>query len=269
MIKMTTEKIQNESLQAFDRALNILKELREKCPWDQEQTMESLRHLVIEETFELSEAVLTNNIQEIKQELGDLFFHILFYTHLANEKQAFSTADMIHAVCDKLIHRHPHIYGQVEADNIETVQKNWAQIKLQEDSNHTVLQGVPKSLPTLIKAMRIQEKATMAGFDWQGAEQVWDKLQEEANELQQAVQQPGSENKQDHIQEGLGDLLFSIVNYARFIKVNPDTALEKANQKFIKRFQYVEQQAKDEGKPLNQLSVKQIIDYWKQAKAHS
>jgi XTP/dITP diphosphohydrolase len=269
-MKGSTNPSQEANLQAFERILNILQTLRAQCPWDQEQTMESLRHLVIEETFELSEAVLTNNMQEIKKELGDLFFHILFYTHLATEKQAFTTANMIHAVCDKLIHRHPHIYGDIQASDVETVQKNWAQIKLQEDSNHTVLQGVPPSLPTLIKAMRIQEKASMAGFDWQAAEQVWLKVQEEANELQQALQEPDTnENKQEHIQEELGDLLFSLVNYARFIKVNPDTALEKANQKFIKRFQHVEQQAKDEGKQLNQLSVEQIIYYWEQAKTHN
>jgi MazG family protein len=267
---MTTEKIQNDPLQAFERVLKILQELREKCPWDQEQTMESLRHLIIEEAFELSEAVLANNMDEVKKELGDLFFHILFYTHLATEKQAFTTAGMIHTLCDKLIHRHPHIYGQAQAEDVEAVQKNWAQIKLQEDNHHTVLQGVPNSLPTLIKAMRIQEKASMAGFDWQGAEQVWLKVQEEANELQKVVQQPGNnDSNQEHIQEELGDLLFSLVNYARFIKVNPDTALEKANQKFIKRFQYVEQQAKDKGQQLSHLSVAQIIHYWEQAKTQS
>ncbi len=267
-----TKNIQKDSLQAFERILEILQELREKCPWDQKQTMESLRHLVIEETFELSEAVLTHNMQEIKQELGDLFFHLLFYAHIATEKQAFTTAEMLHALCNKLIHwhPHPHIYEQVQAENVETVQKNWAQIKLQEKGDHTVLQGVPKSLPSLIKAMRIQEKASMAGFDWQQTAAVWNQVKEEINELQEAVHQPDTvQNKQDQIEEELGDLLFSLVNYARFIQVNPDTALEKANQKFTRRFQYIEQQIAHEGKQLNQLAEKEFIHYWKQAKTHS
>ncbi len=255
------------SLEAFERLLSILQTLRAQCPWDQKQTMESLRHLTIEETFELAEAILAKDMQEIKQELGDLFFHLLFYAQIATEQQAFTTAEMIQALCDKLIYRHPHIYGQYKAHDIDSVRKNWEQLKIQEDRHRSVLQGVPPSLPSLIKAIRIQEKASMAGLDWQSAEEVWDKVAEESHELQQALQQPDrSEDKQGQVEAELGDLLFSIVNYARFIQVNPDTALEKANQKFIRRFQYIEQQVKEAGKQLNQLSLEEMNQYWEQAK---
>lgn len=263
----STTKVDNT---AFDWLLSIVDELRENCPWDQKQTMESLRHLVIEETFELSEAILADSTDEIKKELGDLLLHIVLYARIAAEKQAFTITEVIQALCNKLIHRHPHIYGQEKASDAQAATKSWEQFKLYEKKNYSVLEGVPKTLPSLIKAMRIQEKASMAGFDHQRIEEVWQLVQEKTQELTDAINQCSTTTtKQDKIQEELGNLLFALVNYARFIEVNPETALEKANQKFIQRFQHVEQQIRKQGKQLSQLSPKQLSSYWEQAKEHS
>lgn len=249
-----------DRLQAFDRLLTLMDELRRQCPWNRKQTMESLRPLVIEEAFELSEAVLAGNMDAIKQELGDVLLHIVFYARIATEEQAFTLTEVIQALCDKLIYRHPHIYGQEKAADAQGVEKNWEQRKLQEQENRSVLAGVPASLPSLIKATRIQEKAHGVGFDWQRAEEVWNKVQEAMQALADEVRQPSADKRnQDRIQEAWGDLLFVLVSYARFVAVDPDTALAKANQKFIQRFQYVEQQASKHGKPISQYSPQALL----------
>lgn len=254
----------NESLNAFERLLKIMDELREKCPWDQKQTMESLRHLTIEETFELSDAIITADMEEIKKELGDLLLHIVFYTKIANEKSAFDIPSMINAQCEKLIRRHPHVYGNVNAEDEETVKKNWETIKQAESGGtKSVLSGVPKSLPAMIKAMRIQEKARGAGFDWEQPEQVWEKVQEELSELRQEASQV---NNQEAIADEFGDVLFSMINYARFINVNPEEALERTNRKFSARFEYLEKAAKNSGKTLHDMSLAEMDVLWEQAK---
>ena len=252
-----------KALRAFARLLAIVDELREKCPWDQKQTMESLRHLAMEETFELSEAILEGDMEGIKKELGDLLLHIVFYARIASEKHAFTITEVIQALCEKLIHRHPHIYGQEEAKDIKAVKQNWEKLKLKEKENRSVLSGVPNSLPSLIKAMRIQEKARMVGFDWQDKDEVWQKVQEEMQEVRRASPAP---TQQEKVQEELGDLLFALVSYARFIAVNPEDALEKANRKFMRRFQYVEQQLAQHGKQITQLLPQELLSYWEQAK---
>jgi XTP/dITP diphosphohydrolase len=251
--------------EAFQRLLQIMNELREQCPWDKKQTLESLRHLTIEETYELSDAILKNDLEEIKKELGDILLHLVFYAKIADEKEAFDIADVIHSLCDKLIRRHPHIYGDVKVENEEQVKQNWEQLKLKEKGNTSVLGGVPSSLPALVKAMRIQEKARGAGFDWEEKQQVWEKVQEELQEFEAEF---NHEKPFDHTKaEGeFGDLLFSLVNYARFIDINPETALERTNQKFIKRFTYLETAAKKDGKALKDMTLAEMDKYWNEAK---
>jgi XTP/dITP diphosphohydrolase len=256
-------------LQAFDRLLTIMDELREQCPWDKKQTMDTLRHLTIEETYELSDAILEKDLPEIKKELGDLMLHLVFYARIASETQAFDIGDVLESISEKLIRRHPHIYGDAEgrpvtADTEEAVKQNWEQLKLKE-GNKSVLSGVPASLPALVKAMRIQEKARGAGFDWEEKEQVWEKVREEMDEFEQEFKASGEINKEKAEGE-FGDLLFSLVNYARFIDLNPETALERTNKKFIKRFSYLEEQAKKEGKQLKDMTLAEMDVYWEQAK---
>ena len=253
----------DKALRVFDQLLTMMHELREKCPWDQQQTMESLRHLTIEETFELSEAVLEEDMEGIKKELGDLLLHIVFYARIASEKHAFTITEVIQALCKKLIYRHPHIYAQEEAQDAQAVKENWERLKLKEKGNRSVLGGVPGSLPSLIKAMRIREKVNRAGFSWQDKKAAWHKVQEEIQELMHEVSQaPLTPTQQEKVEEEFGDILFSLVGYASFIEVNPEEALEKANKKFIRRFQHVEQQVAQQGKELAQLSPEELRGYW-------
>ncbi|QXP73894.1 nucleoside triphosphate pyrophosphohydrolase [Tenacibaculum sp. AHE15PA] len=250
-----------QQLDAFNRLLDIMDELREKCPWDKKQTLESLRHLTIEETYELGDAILDNDLQEIKKELGDVLLHIVFYAKIGSEKQAFDIADVANSISDKLIHRHPHIYGDVEVKNEEEVKQNWEKLKLKEGKT-SVLEGVPKSLPALVKASRIQEKVAGVGFDWEEPQQVWEKVQEEIAELNEEIKA----NNQENIEKEFGDVLFSMINYARFIKVNPENALEKTNKKFINRFQYLEAAAKKEGKELSDMTLGEMDVHWENSK---
>ncbi|QCK13604.1 nucleoside triphosphate pyrophosphohydrolase [Mangrovivirga cuniculi] len=257
-----------KKLEAFDRLLTIMDELRLNCPWDKKQTIESLRHLTIEETYELSDAIIENDLSEIKKELGDIMLHMVFYSRIADEKGAFDISDVLHGVCDKLVHRHPHIYGDVKADNEEAVKANWEKIKLKEKGgNKTVLGGVPKSLPALVKAMRIQEKARGAGFDWEERGQVWEKVQEELNEFKEQVDiEKGDITNTDEATEEFGDVIFSLINYARFANINPEEALEKTNKKFIKRFNYIETRSKEIGKSLSDMSLAEMDELWEEAK---
>ena len=241
-------------------------ELRERCPWDRKQTLESLRHLTIEETYELSDSILENDLPEIKKELGDLALHIVFYAKIASESHAFDIGDVMHTVCDKLIARHPHIYGDVQADNEEQVKQNWEQLKLKEGSK-SVLGGVPVSLPALVKAMRIQEKARSAGFDWEEKHQVWEKVEEEMQEFKEVVRED-ADNQTEAAEKEFGDLLFSLVNYARFVGINPETALERTNKKFIRRFNYLEAEAKKRGKNLQDMTLAEMDVFWEEAKQH-
>lgn len=251
-----------EKLKAFERLLNIMDELREKCPWDKKQTIESIRHLTIEETYELSDAILDKDLKNIKKELGDILLHIVFYSRIASETNAFDIKDVIDSLCEKLIHRHPHIYGDVKVENEEQVKENWEKLKLKEGTT-SVLAGVPKSLPSLIKASRIQEKARAVGFDWEKPEQVWEKVQEEITELKQEVDSGASKEK---IENEFGDVIFSLINYARFMDINPEDALERTNKKFIKRFQYLEKEAAKAGKQLSDMSLAEMDVYWNKAK---
>lgn len=248
--------------EAFERLLNIMDDLREKCPWDKKQTLESLRYLTIEEVYELSDAILSKDMNEIKGEIGDLMLHMVFYSKIASENQSFDIADVLHAICDKLVHRHPHIYGDVKAETEEEVKRNWEQLKLKEGKK-SVLQGVPNSLPAMVKANRIQEKVRGVGFDWEEPAQVWEKVQEELSELKKEVD---SGADQSRVEDEMGDVLFSVINYARFIGVNPEDALEKTNRKFIKRFQYLESKAAGEGKKLADMSLDEMDVYWEEAK---
>lgn len=259
-----TEPKQAQALEAFDRLLTIMNELREQCPWDRKQTLESLRHLTIEETYELSDAIVEGDMKEIQKELGDLALHIVFYSKIASEQQAFDISDVLQGICEKLVERHPHIYGDVKAEDAAAVERNWEQIKLKEKGNSkkTVLGGVPKSLPALIKAMRIQDKAKGVGFDWEHKSQVWEKVQEEMEEFREE-EKAGNQEK---MQEEFGDMLFSLVNYARFAGINPEEALERTNKKFIKRFNYLEEKAKSEGKNLGSMSLQEMDEYWNEAK---
>lgn len=250
-----------DQLKAFNRLLDIMDDLREKCPWDQKQTLESLRHLTIEETYELADAVLDNDLPEIKKELGDILLHIIFYAKIASEQKAFDIADVANAISDKLIHRHPHIYGDVNVEDEEEVKRNWEQLKLKEGKK-SVLEGVPKSLPAVVKAIRIQEKVAGVGFDWEQPEQVWEKVQEELSELNEEIKAGSKEN----IEKEYGDVLFSMINYARFINVNPENALEKTNKKFMNRFQYLETQAKKAGKELSDMSLTEMDVFWEKSK---
>ena len=262
-----TDKTRKEKLEAFDRLLSIMDELREKCPWDKKQTMESLRHLTIEEVYELSDAILTNNQDEIKKEIGDLMLHNVFYAKIASETKSFDMADVLNSLCDKLIHRHPHIYGDVEVADEEEVKQNWEKIKLKEKGNSSVLGGVPNSLPALVKAMRIQDKARGVGFDWENKEQVWQKVEEELHEFVQEVKaSEGEENEKELMMAEFGDLLFSLVNYARFINIDPEEALERTNLKFIKRFQYLETESARDGKNIADMSLAEMDKYWEESK---
>ncbi|WP_442266256.1 nucleoside triphosphate pyrophosphohydrolase [Tenacibaculum sp. ZS6-P6] len=250
-----------QQLEAFNRLLDIMDDLREKCPWDKKQTLESLRHLTIEEVYELGDAILDNDLVELKKELGDVLLHIVFYAKIGSEKKAFDIADIANAISDKLIDRHPHIYGDVSVENEEQVKQNWEKLKLKEGKK-SVLEGVPKSLPALVKANRIQDKVAGVGFDWEEPHQVWEKVQEELNELNEEIENGNQEN----IEKEFGDVLFSMINYARFIKVNPENALEKTNKKFINRFQYLEEQAKLAGKDLSNMSLTEMDIFWNEAK---
>jgi XTP/dITP diphosphohydrolase len=251
----------SEQLAAFDRLLTIMDELRAQCPWDKKQTIQTLRHLTIEETYELGDAILDNDLDEVKKELGDLLLHIVFYAKIGSETQDFDIADVANGICEKLINRHPHIYGDVKVENEEEVKQNWENIKLKEGKK-SVLEGVPNSLPALVKANRIQEKVAGVGFDWEHPEQVFEKLKEELGELQEEVKK----NDADQMESEFGDVLFSMVNYARFLKINPENALERTNKKFIKRFQYLEEKAKETGKTLKEMTLAEMDVFWEEAK---
>ncbi len=251
-----------DQLKALDRLLTIMDELREQCPWDRKQTMESLRHLTIEETYELGDAILDNDLPEVKKELGDLLLHIIFYAKIGSETNDFDIADVANDICEKLIARHPHIYGDVKVADEEEVKQNWENLKLKEGKK-SVLEGVPKSLPALVKANRIQDKVAGVGFDWEQPHQVFDKLKEELDELQQEVATGDS----GAIESEFGDVLFSMINYARFLKVDPENALERTNKKFISRFQYLEQKAKESGKSLKDMTLAEMDVYWEEAKS--
>jgi XTP/dITP diphosphohydrolase len=255
---MNTRQIQ---LQAFERLLDIMDDLREKCPWDKKQTLQTLRHLTIEETYELGDAILDNNLNEVKKELGDLLLHIVFYAKIGSETNDFDIADVCNDICEKLIHRHPHIYSDTVVKDEEEVKQNWEKLKLKEGKK-SVLEGVPRSLPALVKASRIQDKVKGVGFDWEEPHQVWDKVQEELQELQQEV----ASGNQDAIESEFGDVLFSMINYARFLNVNPEDALERTNKKFIKRFQYLESKAEIVGKSLKDMTLAEMDVFWEEAK---
>ncbi len=250
-----------KQLQAFDRLLTIMDELREQCPWDRKQTMQTLRHLTIEETYELGDAILDNDLEEVKKELGDLLLHIVFYAKIGSETNDFDIADVANDICEKLISRHPHIYGDVEVADEEEVKQNWENLKLKEGKK-SVLEGVPISLPALVKANRIQDKVAGVGFDWEEPQQVFEKLKEELEELQYEVK-AGDKAK---MEQEFGDVLFSMINYARFLKVDPENALERTNKKFIKRFQYLESKAKNLGKSLKDMTLAEMDVFWEEAK---
>ncbi|MCM4165627.1 MULTISPECIES: nucleoside triphosphate pyrophosphohydrolase [unclassified Arenibacter] len=248
-------------LKAFDRLLTIMDELRAQCPWDKKQTMQTLRHLTIEETYELGDAILENDLEEIKKELGDVLLHIVFYAKIGSETGHFDIADVSNQICDKLINRHPHIYGDVVVENEEEVKQNWEKIKLKEGKK-SVLEGVPNGLPALVKANRIQDKVAGVGFDWEKPEQVWEKVQEELEEFQYEVKQGNG----DAMESEFGDVLFSMVNYARFLNINPENALERTNKKFLKRFQYLENRAKEQGKAIKDMTLAEMDVFWEESK---
>jgi XTP/dITP diphosphohydrolase len=248
-----------QKMEAFGRLLNIMDELREKCPWDRKQTLESLRNLTIEETYELADAILDNDLPGVQEEIGDLMLHMVFYAKIGEEKGAFDIADALHAICEKLIARHPHIYGDVEVADEDEVKRNWEQLKLKEGKK-SLLAGVPNSLPAMVKAYRMQEKTKQVGFEWETTEQVWAKVEEEIGELQENIQ---TQAPQEKIAEEFGDVLFSLVNYARFIGVDPETALERVNRKFKSRFEYIEANAQQ---PLQEMSLEEMDGLWKEAK---
>jgi XTP/dITP diphosphohydrolase len=250
-----------KQLEAFNRLLDIMDDLREKCPWDKKQTMQSLRHLTIEETYELGDAILDNDLVEVKKELGDLMLHLVFYAKIGSETSDFDIADVCNEICEKLIHRHPHIYSDTVVKDEEEVKQNWEKLKLKEGRS-SVLEGVPKSLPALVKASRIQEKVRAVGFDWEQPEQVWEKVKEELDEFQVEVHA----GDQDKMEAEFGDVLFSMINYARFLKINPEDALERTNKKFIKRFQYLESKAGELGKPLMDMTLAEMDVFWEEAK---
>ena len=254
-------KTREQQLQAFSNLLDIMDELRAKCPWDKKQTIQSLRHLTIEETYELGDAILSNDLEEVKKELGDLLLHIVFYAKIGSESNSFDIADVASTISEKLIYRHPHIYSDVIVENEEDVKQNWEQLKLKEGKK-SVLEGVPTSLPALVKANRIQDKVAGVGFDWEKPEQVWEKVQEELAELNEEIKKGNTET----IESEFGDVLFSMINYARFIKVNPENALEKTNKKFINRFQYLENKAKKLEKSLHEMSLNEMDVFWNEAK---
>ncbi|MCB0764780.1 MAG: nucleoside triphosphate pyrophosphohydrolase [Flavobacteriales bacterium] len=269
MAKPVSEPSSDPRAIAFLRLLRIMDELREQCPWDREQTLETLRPLTIEETYELGDAILRNDLDEVRKELGDLMLHNVFYARIAQERGAFDITDVLNGICDKLITRHPHIYGDVKVSGEAEVKANWERIKLEEKARSgkgdgarsSVLEGVPRGLPSMVKAIRIQDKARGVGFDWDHRDQVWDKLQEEMAELKHEVE-AGSDKQADE----LGDLLFSIVNYARFLGIDPDEALERTNRKFIHRFQYMERSAHEDGKRMGGMTLEEMEAYWERAK---
>jgi len=250
-----------EQLKAVDRLLTIMEELRSQCPWDKKQTMQTLRHLTIEEVYELGDAILDNDLEEVKNELGDILLHIVFYAKIGSETKDFDIADVANAICEKLINRHPHIYGDVTVSNEADVKRNWEMLKLKEGKK-SVLEGVPKSLPALVKASRIQEKVAGVGFDWEQPEQVFEKVREELGELQEEVRV----GDMDKMESEFGDVLFSMINYARFLGINPENALERTNKKFTNRFQYLETQAGKKGKSLQEMSLEEMDVYWNEAK---
>ncbi len=253
----------DERAASFLNLIKIMDELREKCPWDKKQTIESIRHLTIEETFELSDAILKNDLNEIKKELGDLLLHIVFYSKIASETNDFNIKDVIDGLCEKLIFRHPHVYSDVKAETEEQVKQNWEQLKQKEkDGNKSVLSGVPKSLPALLKAFRIQEKARAVGFDWEKPEQVYEKVKEELAEFETEIKYGNQQNAEKEF----GDVLFSLINYARFLNINPEDALEQTNKKFIKRFNYMENKVKTQGKQISDCKLEELDIYWNEAK---
>lgn len=252
----------NEKLESFEKLLNIMDELREKCPWDREQTFESIRNLTIEETYELADAILQKDYNDIKKELGDILLHIVFYAKMGSEIDEFDIKDVIDALCEKLIFRHPHVFGDVDVNNSsDTVKENWEELK-QKEGNKSVLSGVPDALPALVKANRVQEKVRAVGFDWDKREQIWDKVHEELNELKEEVQQ----NNQEKIENEFGDLIFSIVNAARLYNIDPETALERTNMKFIKRFNYLENKTLKQGVSLKDMNLESMNKIWEEAK---
>lgn len=255
------------SLQAFQRLLDIMDRLRVECPWDRKQTIESLRHLTIEEVFELSQAIVDEDYQDVKKELGDIIMHIVFYSKIAQDRNLFTIDDVINGICEKLIIRHPHVFGDTSVKSAEEVADNWEKIKLTKEQNRSVLGGVPNALPELVKAYRMQEKASGVGFDWDNKEQVWEKVEEEIRELKEEVVEMGTGNgNKDRVTEEFGDLMFALVNYSRFIKVNPMDALEVANKKFRNRFTFVEEKAREAGKSLVDMSLDEMNELWEQAK---
>ncbi|CAM4170852.1 nucleoside triphosphate pyrophosphohydrolase [Zobellia nedashkovskayae] len=252
-----------QKLEAFDRLLTIMDELREQCPWDKKQTMKTLRHLTIEETYELGDAILEDDLEEVKKELGDVLLHIVFYSKIGSETNNFDIADVCNEICEKLINRHPHIYGDVKVTSEEDVKRNWENIKLKEGKGKTsVLEGVPKGLPALVKASRIQEKVAGVGFDWEKPEQVWEKVQEELSELREEIKA----QDQDKMEAEFGDVMFAMVNYARFLNISPENALERTNKKFIGRFQFLEAKAKGIGKELKEMTLGEMDIFWEEAK---
>jgi XTP/dITP diphosphohydrolase len=251
----------DERLIAFERLLNIMDDLRAKCPWDQKQTMETLRHLTIEETYELSDAILKNDKQEIKKEIGDILLHLVFYAKIGSETNDFNITDVINSLCEKMIFRHPHIYGDVKVENAEEVTNNWEKLK-QKEGDKGALSGVPNSMPSLLKALRIQDKARAIGFDWDKPEQVWEKVQEELIEFKEEV----DNGNQEKLEAEFGDVLFSLINYARYLKINPEDALEKTNKKFIFRFNYMEKKIKEQGKALADSTLTEMDVFWNEAK---
>ncbi|MBK8880303.1 MAG: nucleoside triphosphate pyrophosphohydrolase [Haliscomenobacter sp.] len=252
-------KLSCKETEAFGRLLQTMDELREQCPWDRKQTFQTLRNLTIEETYELAEAILEEDMEGIREELGDLMLHMVFYAKIAEEQRAFDIADALNAICEKLIKRHPHIYGDVKVADDEEVKKNWEQLKLQE-GKRSVLAGVPNSLPAMVKAYRMQEKTKQVGFEWENAGQVWEKVEEEMRELREVLDQPAAQEERE---EEFGDVLFSLINYARFIGVDPETALERVNMKFKRRFEYVEIHAP---RDLREMTLAEMDALWEQAK---
>ena len=251
-----------DALAGFRHLLEIMDELREKCPWDREQTFDSLRNLTVEETFELADAIMDKDYPDMCKELGDLMLHIVFYSKIASEQKLFEIKDVLNQLCNKLIRRHPHIYGDVKADSANAVHENWEKIKLQTEGNRSVLGGIPSGMPALTKAYRIQDKVSGVGFDWDNKEDVWGKVQEELGELQEEV----CHDRHERVEEEFGDVLFSLINYARFLNIHPEDALEKTNRKFMKRFQLLEKLVKEDGRNLTEMSLQEMDVYWEKAK---
>lgn len=268
MAELNHQQERQAQLQAFSRLLDIMDELREQCPWDRKQTISSLRHLTIEETYELSDAIMRQDMQDVKKEVGDLLLHLVFYAKIASETNTFTLTEVLHSLCDKLIFRHPHIYGDVKVQTEEEVKQNWEKLKIKE-GNTSVLGGVPVSLPALVKAMRIQEKARGAGFDWEEKNQVWEKVQEELQEFKEELHPDSLQAKDaEKASAEFGDLLFSLVNFARFVDINPEEALEKTNLKFIRRFQFMERESAKDGRRLADMTLEEMDKYWEQAKQY-